>query len=487
MRVKDKRRLFLVLGLVFAGLCLVLGIVAVVVAIKVLIPKLRERVVGEARARGIELGFEDVEVSWNHLAVERARFRLVGVRGLAGTVERIDISTSGFEPTGIHLEQLHLELLGSVPSVALELSEWTKNFPEAYALPLRADPVSVRWRTAAQEEPWLVLNGGQVGRTVKGGNFLAKAAQIAGITVGPIHASWTKTSGSVELGFGEQTPTQAPVTIAVDYAKAKPTAAIRLKPTAAEKLAAPLGVKLPVEGVTVSSEVELEFQDRHGQGPVTGALAVTLDGYIPPHPPELDGFVFGKATTFHSKLGISEDRKTVELTESRVKAGAFELKGKGVIQRHADHARARLEFTGFLSCVSLAGAAAETHLGQVLSKLPKLVAKQTLQGSVGVTVKIDADTRDLENAKVLRLIGIGCGLKPLRPPTPEELAAFAKELPEFLGELPSLADKLPLPGGLPLPSGLPLPAGSFTPPKLPLPTIEFERAAPKQQSQRKAE
>ena len=79
MRVKDKRRLFLVLGLVFAGLCLVLGIVAVVVAIKVLIPKLRERVVGEARARGIELGFEDVEVSWNHLAVERARFRLVAM------------------------------------------------------------------------------------------------------------------------------------------------------------------------------------------------------------------------------------------------------------------------------------------------------------------------------------------------------------------------------------------------------------------------
>ena len=475
------------LALVFLGLCLVLGIIAIVVAIKVLRPMLRERVVSEARARGIELGFEDVEVSWNHLAVEQARFRLVDVRGLAGTVARIDISTSGFEPTGIHLEQLHLELLGSVPSVALEMSEWTKNFPEAYALPMRADPVSVRWRTTEPEEPWLALSDGQVGRNPDGGNFRAKTAQVDGVSVGPIITSWTKASGSVELGFGEQDLERAPVTVDVDYAKPKPTAVIRLKPTAAEKLAAPLGVKLPVEGVTISSEVELEFQDQHGSGPVTGKLAVTLDGYVPPHPPELDGFLFGKATTFQSKLDVSEDRKTVKLTESRVKAGAFELKGQGLLQRHADHARARLEFTGFLSCVSLAGAAAETHLGQVLSRLPKLLAKQALQGSVGVTIKIDADTRDLENAQVLRLIGIGCGLKPLRAPTPEELAAFAKELPQFVGELPSLAEKLPLPGTLPLPSALPLPAGSFTPPTLPLPKIEFKREAPKEQSPEKAE
>jgi len=224
----------------------------------------------------------------------------------------------------------------------------------------------------------------------------------------------------------------------------------------------------------VSSDVKLTFANRQGTGPVTGHMAVTLDGYVPPHPPELDGFVFGKATTWNSDFKVSEDRKSVALAPSTVKAGAFELKGKGVVERHPDHARIRFEYQGFLGCAALAGAALQTHLGQVLSKLPKFMAKQTLQGSVGVTIKIDADTRDLENAKVLKLIGIGCGLKPLRLPTPEELETFARELPGFVGALPSLAGKFPLPAGFPAPP----PSGAL-PPNLPFPTIEFKKAPPK--------
>ena len=118
-----------------------------------------------------------------------------------------------------------------------------------------------------------------------------------------------------------------------------------------------------------------------------------------------------------------------------------------------------------------------------MSKLPKLLAKQTLQGTVGVTVKVDADSRDLENAKVLKLIGIGCGLKPLRLPTPEELEAFSKELPGFVGELPSLANKLGLPGDL-----VPGAASGVKLPNLPLPQIEFKPGkadAPKQKDVQK--
>jgi hypothetical protein len=69
------------------------------------------------------------------------------------------------------------------------------------------------------------------------------------------------------------------------------------------------------------------------------------------------------------------------------------------------------------------------------------------------------------------VIGIGCGLKPLRLPTPEELEAFAKELPEFAGKLPDIVSELP-----PLPSGLPgLPSSLPKPPPLILPKIEFKK------------
>jgi len=467
--VKDRRRLLLTLALVFVGLCGLLAIGALIVVVKVVIPMLRERVVSEARVRGIELGFDDVEVSFSHLSIQKARFRLVGVRGVAGTVDRIDVTTKQFEPTGIHLENLHLELLGSVQSLAVETAEWAKTYPEAFALPLSAKPVSARLRSTLDEPAWLSLSGGQVGHSTKGGSFEAATATLAGITVGPVGTSWTKDTQNIELGLGKKELSQAPLTIKVVHTATKPSATISLKPSPADQLAAPLGVKLPVTGVTLSALTTLQFGDKYGALPITGEMQVTLDGYVPPHPPELGGFVFGNSTSFTTKFRMSADKKTVDMSETQVTAGAFKLKGSGQAQRFPDHARVRFELTGFLNCVDLASAAAETHLGQVLSKLPKLIAKQALQGSVGVTVKVDADTRDLENAKVLKLIGIGCGLQPLRVPTPEELEAFAKALPGFVGELPTLAEKLPE-GLLPKPS----PSG-FVPPALPLPRIEFEK------------
>ncbi|HEU5076203.1 MAG TPA: hypothetical protein VFU02_18550 [Polyangiaceae bacterium] len=472
--MKERKRWLPIVALVLGGLFVLLGVGAVLVAVFVIRPMLRERVVAEAQKRGIELGFDEVEVSWSHLSVSAARFRLIGVKGVAGTVKRIDITTSSFEPTGIALEELHLDVLGSVPSLLLETTEWTKNYPSAFTLPLSARPVSVRWRTTEADQPWLSLAGGKVGRTAQGGNFSVPSANVAGVTLGPVGTRWTKEASVVRLGLGDKDAKNTPLTINVDFAKDQPTAVIRLEPTRTERLAQPLGVELPVKGVSVSSDVKLTFPNRLGTGPVTGNMKVTLDGYVPPHPPELDGFVFGKATLFESDFKVSEDRQTVTLDPSSVKAGAFQLKGKGVVQRHPDHAQAAFEFRGFLACTALAGAALETHLGQILSKLPKVVARQTLQGSVGVTIRINADTRDLENAKVLKLIGIGCGLRPLRVPTQEELAAFARELPGFVGALPSLADQLPLPKGLPAP-----PPSALFPPNLPLPTIEFKKATPK--------
>jgi hypothetical protein len=447
-----------------------LAVALVLVLVLVVVPRIKERVVSEARARGIELGFDELEVSLGHLSIENARFRLIGVRGLAGTAQRIDITVTNFEPTGLHLEQLHLELLGSVPSFALEFSEWTKNYPEAYVLPLSANPVSLRWRTDTADDPWLVAAGGKVGRNENGGSFQATTALLAGVPLGSVQSSWSSKQSRVSLGFGEVDPKKAPITVEVDHGAPRPSATITLNPTRAEKLADPLGVELPVKDVSVSALVKLEFEPTRAFDPVVGDMQITLDGYVPPHPPELNGFVFGKQTRFSSKFEVSQDRTRVELSDTRVKAGAFELKGNGEAQRYPDHARVRLELKGNLACVALANAAADSHLGQTLASLAKRIVKKTIQGGVAVTVKIDADTRKLGEARVLKLIGIGCGLQPLRLPTPEELEGFAKELPEFAGKLPAIMGELPpLPSGLPgLPSALP-PAPEFRFPKFEVP------------------
>jgi len=98
------------------------------------------------------------------------------------------------------------------------------------------------------------------------------------------------------------------------------------------------------------------------------------------------------------------------------------------------------------------GAAAETRLGMAIGQWVRRAAEAALQGSVGVTVKLSADSRNIEDAKMARIIGIGCGLKPLKLPGFEDI-----QLPA-LGTLPPLNKILP-----PLPAKLP----SILPAKLP--------------------
>jgi hypothetical protein len=81
-----------------------------------------------------------------------------------------------------------------------------------------------------------------------------------------------------------------------------------------------------------------------------------------------------------------------------------------------------------------------------------------VNGSVDIIVAIDADLLRLDQAKLLRTIGIGCGLEPL--PIPEDLARLPKEILEGLPPPLELPDEITLP----------------TPPRIELPRLpEFPR------------
>jgi hypothetical protein len=165
--------------------------------------------------------------------------------------------------------------------------------------------------------------------------------------------------------------------------------------------------------------------------------------------------------------------------------------GGGKVQRAAEHATVDMDLAGALSCAAIARSAAAAHVGTFLSTVIGKAAKQLVEGSVAVRVRIAADTRNLDAARVLPTIGVGCGLVPLkaldprlRKLLPPELLALADALPEALPgpgtpwpkppaqPLPTLADlqkrvletPLPaLPSAFPLPLRLPKPAGSSPP------------------------
>lgn len=430
----EKRRRVLKLVVFFVAGCLVAALVAGAILAK---PFLRQHVIDEAARRGVVLEPGEVHVAFGHVSVDRSSFRLIGVPGVSGTAESTEVFLDFLTPKRVETRGVSVEAVGSAPMLALAVTEWTKRFPEAYRLPTQAQEVNVSWRPAAGQDPWLTLKGGSLTPTTGGATFHADAAKALGFDVGKVGAAFTANDADVALGFGEDDVGNAPVRIRVQHALPSPTADVELAPVDLDKLAGPFGVKLPIKDVVASGKAHLVFERAVEPKPISGHLLAKLQGFVPPHPPELDGFVFGDSTTLESDFTVTPDRKNVTLTKTTVAAGAFKLAGNGSIEREDTHARIRMALTGNLPCDALAGAAAETHLGSVLGKIVGAAAKQALKGSVGVTVKLDADTRELENAKLERIIGVGCGLKPLDF-TKLDFGALQKSLPPLPSGLPPL-------------------------------------------------
>ncbi|HEY3498828.1 MAG TPA: hypothetical protein VGK73_29255 [Polyangiaceae bacterium] len=451
------RRALLVLALASLGLVLLVALLGLL-----FVPRFIEReVVRRAREQGVELELGELSYGWEWAQIEHAKARLVGVPGLRVEFDRLLVDLDGTDLVRLDFAGVRVQADGSLPALALALGAWSKRYPNFYALPLSARGVGVEWRPEAGRPPWLVLKGGTAASAAGSTIVAAEAAEVAGADVGRVGASWTKTATSVAIGLGESELAKAPLRVGVDFSLARPKITLALSPTPLERLADPFAIRLPVKDVTGSAEVELEFASREAALPERGHAKAELRGWIPPHPAELDGFVFGDTTRVETDLALAPNGTDATLTKTRIVAGKFALEGGGNLTREASELRLELDLAGALPCDALASAAAESRLGKLLGReagqRAGALAKQVIGGSVKVRVQVDATTRDLPAASVTRSIGIGCGLRPL---TLEDLLKLGDTLlPEDLSKLPEelgkLATKLPENGLPPLPSGLP--------------------------------
>lgn len=457
----------------------VVGVIGMVLGLVVYLPRyVEQRAIAEAQARGIELVPGAVSFGWQWVQLSGATARLIGAPGFEAKLGLVDVRLTSFEPVLVQLSDVRVGVTGSLPRVLFELGEWTKNNPRAYEAPVVASRISLSVAEAPAEAPWLVLSGGFLTRTAFGAAFSADSCKLSGFELGKVGAGYAKTGADVAIGFGDQRAQAAPLRL---DASVSPSGAgklqITLTPTKLGLLGKGLGIPLPLPDVVVASQVELTFPAGVLEGGlVTGKLSSSLNGFVPPHPPELDGFVFGDVTTFDSQLQIDPKREVVSLSESKVKAGRFELHGGGTVRRQELSALLDLKLRGTLPCDALAGAAAESRLGRLLGqasgKQGKRAAQALVRGEVSVEVGIQASTKDLAGAKLSQTIGIGCGLHPLSLSELIALAPNAKDLQAIGGEvgrkLEGIGKELGLP---PVPSALPLPA-------LPLPLVEPPALSP---------
>lgn len=404
-------------------------------------PLLRHLVLTRAREGGVIFSrIDTIGLGWGTVTLEGVAFTLDGVEGLEGEAAAIDLSRDGLTPTAITAREMRLELVGSAVDLLLGLGRWTDRHPELWRLPADVSDVTLRWRPAPDADPWLSARGARVIPTAHGAKLEAERAQILGVGVGRVGAAWDGEGARAAFGFGEDDLEGAPLRAVIHHGERPARLVIDLDPVRVADLAGPLAMILPVPDIRASGKADLTLFD---DGRIEGPIDARFDGYRVPVPRELGAFVFGDTTTMKTHAVIDAAFEKVALRDVAVTHGAVKLAGSGTIDRQGDEAAIEMVLKGNLGCADLAAAATRTHVEGELGRVLGGLAGKALQGSVGFTLTLTADTRNLLAAKVRPVIGVGCGLRPLSLEDLPKLPDDFPKLPEGLPKLPEGFPKLP--------------------------------------------
>ena len=376
-------------------------------------PLVRYLVQQETQRLGFILSYDTISLSnlFSRARLHRAHVELEGVRGLYADVDDIGVELEGFKVKRIITAGARVVVEGSAADRLLELGAWSNGHPELYRIPGEASGVAINWATTLGEAPWLSLQDGALSASGGNATFHTPSAKVAGLPIGAVGAAWSDAEATITVGLGSETIADAPIRVELHPKEAPATAALTLRPIKLASLGAPLGLTLPAPGAVAEGSAALTLGNRAGRGVIEGTASFTLTGWVPPHPRELGGIVFGDRTTFATKLSVSEDHRKVTLSETAMSAGALKLKGGGTVERRDTYALSALDLKGSLPCADVARSAVASSWGDLAGQLAGGFAQIAVEGSVGIKVHVEADTRDLKAAKLTHEVGVGCGLR----------------------------------------------------------------------------
>lgn len=391
----------------------ILGVLVVAaVALALVAPiYIEDRIHEEARARGVVLAFRDVDVGLSEVVLDGVRVSLVGVPDLEAQAERIEVGHDDWVPRSVRARGLSIALLGT--GVLDQLSAWKSANPKALSAPLEAEGATVEWHPVKGAAAALTFGDARVAVSPEEGIIGAKQAVFMSRAAGPVQIAWTSEDGGFEVAIR---PQAAPLSaIKVDIVSAKDASARerpRVKMALARTPLAPLqkalGIPKGSEGIQVEGEVEMPLPSLESPAKVEGSVRLSVKGYVPPHPKELNGILFGDVTKVRADFALAPDFSEAELSQVQVEAGALLLTGLGSVERDGFDANVSLTLKGAIPCTSLATSAAVANLGRDLGKIAGGLAAGALRGNVSVLLSVEAKASDIQNAKISQSARVGC-------------------------------------------------------------------------------
>jgi len=420
----------------------------------------KQKVIDVAKEQGLLLEVSDAEISLNSVHLRDARASLEGVPGLTAYLQSVDITLSGLKADRIGVGGLIVQAVGTPTNLMASVRAWQSRHPSKGAKPkTEIGRAKLTWQETLDGAPFVVLDGvtfapvskplATIGDDV---SFRAEQAQVGAYTTAPLSAAIHVEPDAIEVGIGAQLWESMAARGGWRKQPNGDELHFSVGPLQLGPVLAANGVKLDdptIASATAYCGISL-LRTTDGAWPYQGRFAIDLVGFTPPHPPELDGFPFGKSTRLESAFRIDNALSAADLMETRITAGDFKLVGHGKISRGAAlSAHLQAELKGSIPCTSLASAVAGSKLGKSYGQWLARGAQNSVAGTVDVAVQIDANTNALGQAKVAKVIGVGCGLKPLSvhqlltldlPPLPdmELIRHLGKDIPGAGGKLPSM-------------------------------------------------
>lgn len=428
----------------------VLLTVAAVVVWRMLPELVLREVVQQADARGIELDACEIDLHWDlpnldGVTLEQCQFVLARAPYVTGQVESVKVDLVDFEPRSATVRGADVVVRG-VPKLNEILEEQR---PATDGIRVKVVESRLRWFAVDTEVPRLALAG--LTYDSDSGDF---SSQVE--VEGTLEGTASRRGSLLQAELNLINHPGAKLSAKVEQDKGVAEVRTEFNQLALSELHGPL-LQIPedLRKVKVDAQFYAELPLGLAMNKPKGDLRATLHGLNFPVPRELAGLVYGTPAEFSTEFALDRSLTRVNLSKLEFKVGALRMTGDGKVELEGAGLAFEMAMSGNLSCAAIVRSATAVHAGSELAEVAGRIAKRSLDGSVKLIAFVSGHTSNLAEAKVIKSVGLGCGLKP-------ELVDELADLPaRLLKQLPDLSD---LPG---VPKTDPGKPPKFQLPKLP--------------------
>jgi hypothetical protein len=383
------------------------GLVATFAVALALLPTIARRLVTrEARARGVELDFESISVRPGRVLLDGVRLSLFSVHGASARASRLEIDLDGLTPRRIGLEALDVTLVGL--DVLDELPRWMNEHPAD--LPLRALDTHVAWSERDGAPRAIDIAQASLETARESLRLRGDGALLWGREAIPLEARMDPSGLRVGLGRGGLD--EAPIRVTITTTAGSVTAHASIGRCPARALEEVFQLELPFGSATILGDATLSIAKAAPAAPIEGAVSFDLVGFVPPHPTELDGIVFGDRTHVGASLHIGSDRTHVDVPELTIAAGALKMSGRAGADLQGER-RLEARLDGSIACRLLASSVLKARLGRLAADLAGAAFGPSLEGVVLVHVEVQGGLERLGSVHVDKNATLRCRLRGL--------------------------------------------------------------------------